>query len=744
MIIQMYRRIFRVSFIFLIFTSCGQMDTVFSSDGVYKISAKVGQYTLDECAVIRSDAPIHPYFIKSVDEDPDIWKLTVFLQNLHGELLSKKVTYIIDPDKETSTFQSDSQDSSGETDKTDSAFPAGSGFGYDPGIGTDSGITAGSASEADPGSGTDPAFTADSPPDADPGDPAPQDTNSGDQAPGDIYPLDGTAEEPGENDGAYRFLKRETASNNPSLPYNEDVIYVKKLGGDLPPLFLPKNMEPGQYILVFQIIGKQGILRQIDTPFYYIGTSEFVLDDIHVYLPGIFDKSHLVPPEMPIMLETKLAAGANLNPYVVWYNGKKRIHEGYVADGVARFIWRAPAQTGFHTLKVEAFPFRPLNTGMRTPIGRIKELSLPVSAKNENLSFSSIPAGSETGSPGNDLIPVRRYQLFANLEDSQDSQGSRITGKALAAMNHTPKWLPQGNIFGLAVGPDHGFSIPGPLFTLTSQAEGCLLFRFVPLTDGTIFSGSFNLKPGLELKNGLEPKEWFETLNMDLSYAGGTVRLNYSAGSVSGEKNIFLFPGQIEGVITVLVSFQVQKDTLRLSLGLNTSGEFLADEGIPLPGPLTGDGTFYLGAVPGKAGTEAGNTTQAPPAQPFTEEAADQIFTTDTDDPASTAETAGLDARVRLPAVTESKPVSPVIILDEFVFFIAPDIPADNGTQTITANPVPPAGIQEDAPVKTGLGDEHTQSDSGETAGEPEITVLSPSPPPKTVDETGGSFVLAE
>ncbi|MDR0378232.1 MAG: hypothetical protein LBH70_10620, partial [Spirochaetaceae bacterium] len=122
---MMYRKICVASSIFLIFTSCGQMNTVFSfsSNGVYKVSAKVGQYTLDECAVIPSGVPVYPYFLNPADEDPDIQKITIFLQNSYGEIMSKKVTYIIDPDRETSTgapYMPDSGSSSGPAPPADS------------------------------------------------------------------------------------------------------------------------------------------------------------------------------------------------------------------------------------------------------------------------------------------------------------------------------------------------------------------------------------------------------------------------------------------------------------------------------------------------------------------------------------------------------------------------------------------------------------------------------------------------
>jgi hypothetical protein len=464
------------------------------------------------------------------------------------------------------------------------------------------------------------------------------------------------------------------------------------------------------------------------------------------------------------MLETKLAAGDNLNPYVVWYNGKNRIHEGYAADGAARFIWRTPERTGFHILKVEAFPFKPLDGGLRPPAGKIKELSLPVAAKNEDASFGGIPAGLEAASSEKVFISTRRYQLFANLEDSQNSI---LAGNVLTAVNHTPEWLPRGNIYGLAVGPDRFFSIPGPLFTPSSPdaAEGHLLFRFVPLADGTIFSGSFKLKPGLARKDSVEPKEWFETLDMDLTYAGGVVSLTYSAGSAAGEKTAFLFSGQTENVVTVVISFEVRENTLRLSLGLNVPAEFLPDEGIPLPGPLTGGGTFLLGASLGEAGAGGGTDTSSDqpsgtgtgdPAVPAetgdpvsTVEAAVQTDTAEISDPASPAETtaAAGDHQANPVRVTETKPASPVIILDEIAFLIVPNTSFNKVTQTIAAVPDSSGGMTEAAAEDISAeamaeDDTRAPESSGKTAGDLEIT--GSSLPPNIADKAGDVPSLTE
>jgi hypothetical protein len=249
-----------LSVFFLMFISCGQMNTMFAPDGVYSVSARTGQYTLDECAVVRSNTPIHPYFIKAVDDDPDIRKLIVFLQTPGGEVVGKKVTYIIDPDKGVSLPESGKTDSAfsadpGFTGDSGSAFTDGPSFTEDPAFEDDSGFPEGSAATGDPafpdGSGLDGFAPADDP-DSAGGSGFPDDSGSAGL-------WDGTPEESGENGGIYFFFKRDTITGQ-SSQYDEDAIYVKNLSGILPPLLLPPDIAAGQYILVFQVIGEKGVL----------------------------------------------------------------------------------------------------------------------------------------------------------------------------------------------------------------------------------------------------------------------------------------------------------------------------------------------------------------------------------------------------------------------------------------------------------------------------------------------------
>jgi hypothetical protein len=233
---------------------------------------------------------------------------------------------------------------------------------------------------------------------------------------------------------------------------------------------------------------------------------------------------------------------------------------------------------------------------------------------------------------------------------------------------------------------------------------------------------------------------------MNLTYAGGLVSLNYTAGTFTGEKTVFLFSGQTESVVTVVISFEVRENTLRLSLGLNTPAEFLPDDGIPLPGPLTGGGTFQLGASPGEAGmgTDTGTGTDkknTPSGQILAEEAGNPADTEETADPVSTTEAAVQTGIAETPdpvPVTETaaavwddqtpvpsaeiKSPSPVVILDEIVFLVVLDTLSNNETQIAAEVPASSAGISEAVSKDVSKeaiseGDTRTASGSGKAAG---------------------------
>ncbi|MDR2150012.1 MAG: hypothetical protein LBO67_04190 [Spirochaetaceae bacterium] len=79
----------------LLFTACNEMETVFTTGTVYKVTAQVGDTTIDEAPLITSKDALAPYFITAVAKDPDIRSLTVFLQNSSGQIVMDKVQYAL-------------------------------------------------------------------------------------------------------------------------------------------------------------------------------------------------------------------------------------------------------------------------------------------------------------------------------------------------------------------------------------------------------------------------------------------------------------------------------------------------------------------------------------------------------------------------------------------------------------------------------------------------------------------------
>ncbi|MDR3247981.1 MAG: hypothetical protein LBT39_04270 [Treponema sp.] len=251
------------------------------------------------------------------------------------------------------------------------------------------------------------------------------------------------------------------------------IVHVANFTGELPPFPLPGEMQIGLYTLVFEIRGKQDVLSKVNRPVYYIGDREFAPEDIRCYLPGRYGNSHLVPQGLTVLLETRVSFSADLDPYIVWYNGNQRIGNGLVSAGASRLLWKAPQQTGFHTIRAELFPFKPTASQR----GKIRELSLPVSAKSEEAESSS--ASTE------DFL--YRYQFAGDLLDSQSGIGLK---REPALQNAVLSWYPAEQVYGLVLGKNDTYETTLSSFEIPKTTGGDLRFliHFIPLAQGTIFT----------------------------------------------------------------------------------------------------------------------------------------------------------------------------------------------------------------------------------------------------------------
>jgi hypothetical protein len=383
-----------------------------------------------------------------------------------------------------------------------------------------------------------------------------------------------------DDDGAASGKK--TGSGNTLVP-------VKRLDKDLPAFSLPDDLKAGQYTLVFQVLGKKETLYQTESEFYYLGDAAFALKEVQVYLPGDSGGSRLVQPAVMVMLEASLDFDKGMDPYIIWYNGKKVINEGRFAEGVGCFLWKVPEQTGFQSVRAEVFPFQP----QRGMAGISREISIPVSVK---------AAGTELVS-GDSPDLLHWYQFGGNLRDSKPPQS--------AAWNLTPAggesfhWSPAAYSYGLAAGADDVYLFPAVSFLREGVGGGRFLLRFKPVSGGRIFSAHFTPASHGEANNA-------RTLEMNLDLSGEAFVLGLG---VLGEviEEISVPADLVSGAcVTAAIDFSIFSDrfevTFNPAYSVASEGPASLLDGSPadqaqtqtaavrLPAPLSGECNIALGA----------------------------------------------------------------------------------------------------------------------------------------------------
>jgi hypothetical protein len=562
---------------------CGELDSMLSTTSVYRVNAVVEGRNLDECAIMGIDSRIRPFFLNSVAGDPDVTGLVVFLETPEGEQASRRVRYIIGSEDQVSGQIVDIDNDTGSRIPEDTApespqVPAGQA--ESGGSGYEYGSNSGYGENEDDGT---------LPPDEKPLQEA--GISGGEESVG-------TGEDlllGGDSGDAPAYQIREKRSfSDPSGETGDSgelVVYVPRLDGELPPLLFPENLAIGPYIMVFQVLGLQGVLGYSEKLIYYISDADLALGDIQTYHSGNEERSGVVNPGSVIMLETKVSADDRLEPYVIWYNGKRPVREGPVSKGVDRLLWQAPGQTGFQSIRAEIFPFEPPATFKNTN-GLIKELSLVISSKQAKRAVGNTGVFQQDGIN-------RWYQLGGDLSDSLAPGNA---GRELAPVNSEAiTWLPKAGIYGLGAGSAYSYTISGNLFTPDKNlpGRGQFVFRFTLQSSGIISSVLFNLD------------QTSQTLKLDFSGNTQTNQLilNYALGDEKREQKLTLpFSGQDEW-ISAVIDFSAGGNEFLADIGLLSAvnGEFTAElasladksapegKGIALPGPLTGEGVLRIG-----------------------------------------------------------------------------------------------------------------------------------------------------
>jgi len=391
------------------------MDAILPSTGTYKINAKIKDASLDDFSLVSSKDKIQPFFEEPVSEDPDITELVVFLKDTRGLTTGYKVTYSLtysdtDNIKDTDKELQQGQDNSKNENKTE---------------------------------------------------------NKNDKKKDEVITV--SADEEKKADVSEKI---DIPENIKYVKKGNEIIFpVKSLDDTLPYLPLPSDFPIGKYMMVFQVMSKNTILYKNEKPLFYLSDAEMSFDGIQVNLPGIAENSQFIQNGNVILLEIDLEFDSRLDPYVVWYNGKKIIDEGRYSSGMGTLLWKAPEQNGFVSIRAEVFPsWEKLGLA-----GYQKGISLLVSSKEIDMHLLS----EETPNL------VQWYIFEGELNDSlskDEQQAIKPAGKNKAV------WQSSNGTYGLASGTDNSFKLPDVPFSNNGDESWQIISRFKPLSEGEIFS----------------------------------------------------------------------------------------------------------------------------------------------------------------------------------------------------------------------------------------------------------------
>jgi hypothetical protein len=380
----------------------------------------------------------------------------------------------------------------------------------------------------------------------------------------------------------------------PPIPEDE-IVPVKQLDQYFPAFRIVEALDIGRYNLVFQVMGEKEILYRTFRPIYFLGDATFSLGEIQSFLPVAVTGGRLIPPGINVMLEIDIRADSRLDPHVLWYNNKKIIAQGRLSEGANSLLWKTPEQTGFHSIRAEVFPLLP---GERMPgnmIGKIKELSLPVSAKSEGIRRFNDSGGEF----------ISWYQFWGTLDDAKALGNPER--RLVSLSSQSPRWIPFGGMYGLLVGRDDGYALPGAPFKLSrdEQGTGRIWFHLAALSEGAIvtirFAGgesspSLASPPVGAAQTGAREDGLLGAAELDLRFAGDALTLWIASGDASREESLTLGE-EANGFITVMVEFAIAPDRLDAELRLENPAGTTGPLSIALAAPISGEGVIRFGGA---------------------------------------------------------------------------------------------------------------------------------------------------
>ena len=629
--------------VFSLFSGCGELNSLFSPGASYQVTALINGVSLDDCSIIRAGDKIRPYFASSVDNDPDLTGLLVYVQNRQGKIIGEQVLYILQP------YYGDSMEA-----ETQENFDK-------PGDGTDGEIEGPGEHEAN------------------------------------REAILGFIEESTVRDQKF-FINSATGVQTPV------VVPIMSLNQEIPYFHMPKNMEIGPYKLVFEAMGRRETLHRMELDIFFLGSAEFSVKDISIYLPRVSD-SQMIPPGTTVMLESRLDYDARLEPYVVWHNGRSVISEGKISEGAGTILWKSPERAGFYSLRLEVFPFE--LRGNYT--GIFREIALPVSkatAANGGYFFgegpgyaalSPLAAGTifpeleqakaeaaleekeeATALPERPSL-LRWYQFQGNLCDTVS--GSRTEGSLEPGADKAPRWAAAGQTtYGLSTGPEDAYLLPPLAFFHgdSDQGGGIFLLHAKSLAEGIVFSAFFPMQ-----------SSGTEGATMHVLRKGNAIVLRLKTKEATVEMPAYLPFFEFQAFITVALEFYIRPYRLEAKMSLGNAGgerQTLASvEGnVRLPGPLAGEARAKLGGGEAISGEGPAATAQSPATPKAIVPAEPKRDRVDSNDNSQSADIYGNDSDFESPVGGDGAEAIPATAEQDSSTMVS----AESSRQEISANTI--------------------------------------------------------
>jgi len=452
------------AFVCVFLINCGPMDSLFSSSGNYKINIQVNSIPLDDCSFVRSSDRIRPYFESSVSKDPDVTALMVYLKDQSGQIAGWKVIYQPDKKAEPEVIPENDEELSESEEIPPDEIEAGE---QETELKNEPDNKPENDNEKDNETETDENPSA--------SESAEELSKAGDSPPAE-------ADLPSDEN-----LHQAVTFQLPGDYKNGDELIINVNNLDHLPLFpIPDNLPMGLYTINSYVMNNNDILQKVEKQLYYLGHANFTYKGINVYLPGVAESNQLIPKGTVIMLEADLKYDSKLDPYIEWFNGKKKIAEGKASDGLGQIFWKVSEESGFYPMSAVIYPVEnSINLS-----GYQKDISLLISSKtidihlvNEDIPFKQNSRLVNWYVFESSLNDSRRFSIVEQVEAEKIK-----SERSLRHSKNSPEWKVSDGTYGVTAGNDNVISMPRVSVSNKEPESWQLLFRFKPENDGGILS----------------------------------------------------------------------------------------------------------------------------------------------------------------------------------------------------------------------------------------------------------------